>query len=88
MEQPSYEPATSQRKARSLEDILLEFRSIDQVVYEPFQAEQPKRPATAHLPLTFPTQAHLYDYFTLFFTPDLFQSITTNTNQYANIQRI
>jgi hypothetical protein len=29
-----------------------------------------------------------YDYFILFFTPNLFQTITTNTNRYANIKRI
>src|SRR6266566_399327 len=44
--------------------------------------------AQALLPSTFPTEPHPFDYFTLFFTPSLFQTITTNTNQYANIQRI
>ena len=85
MEQ-STEP--SRHKARSLEDILLEFKSIDQVSYEPFQPEQPKRIATALLPPTFPTRPHPYEYFALFFTPTIFQCITTNTNRYAAIQKI
>ena len=77
----------NRRKARSLEDILHQFRPIERVSYEPFQPFQP-RPAKALLPSTFPTQPHPYDYFTLFFTLNLFQIITTNTNRYANIQRI
>jgi hypothetical protein len=85
MEQ-STEP--NRQKARSLEDILLEFGPIDRVFYEPFQAEEPKRVATALLPPTFPARPHPYDYFTLFFTPDFLQTITRNTNQYAATQRI
>ena len=71
IEQPTFSEPT-RRKARSLEDILLEFKSIDQVFYEPFQAEEPKRVATILLPPTFTTRPHPYDFFTLFFTPDLF----------------
>lgn len=82
------QPAKPNRpKARSLEDILNEFGPIKAVSYTPFQIEQ-SRPANALLPSTFPTQPHPYDYFKLFFTPDLFRTITTNTNRYANIQRI
>jgi hypothetical protein len=77
----------NRRKVLSLEDILHEFGSIKDVLYTPFQTESP-RPAKALLPSTFPTQPHPYDYFALFFTPDLFQTITKNTNRYANIQRI
>jgi hypothetical protein len=40
------------------------------------------------LPTTFPIQPHPYDYFTLFFTPDLFRTITTNTNRYTTTQRL
>ena len=89
IEPPTREPelAEPKHKARSLEDILLEFGSIDKVSYKPIQVE-PKRPAKALLPTTFSTHSHPYDYFTLFFTPDLFQQITTNTNRYANIKRI
>jgi hypothetical protein len=76
------------QKARSLEDILLEFGPIDRVFYKPFQVEERKRVVTALLPPTFPTRPHPYDYFTLFFTPDLFQTITTKPDQYAAIQRI
>ena len=74
-------------KAQSLEDILHEFGLIEGVSYTLFQTEQ-QRPAQALLPSTFPKQLYLYDYFTLFFTPDLFRTITTNTNRYTNIQRI
>jgi hypothetical protein len=74
-------------KARSLEDILHEFGPIEGVSYTLFQTKQ-RRLAQALLPSTFPTQLHSYDYFTLFFTPNLFRTITTNTNQYTNIQRI
>jgi hypothetical protein len=50
--------------------MLHEFGLIERVLHTLFQTEQP-RPAKALLPSTFPTQSHLYDYFTLFFTPDL-----------------
>jgi len=74
-------------KARSLEDILHEFGPIEGVSYTPFQTEQ-RRLTQALLPSTFPIQPSLYDYFTLFFTHDLFHTITINTNRYANIKRI
>ena len=83
------QPAKSnKRKAQSLEDILHEFEPIERVLYTPFQTKQPRRPTKALLPPTFPIKPHPFDYFTLFFTHDLFQTITTNTNRYANIQRI
>jgi hypothetical protein len=86
--EPTDQPAKPKKaKSRSLEDILHEFGPIKEVSYTPFNIEQP-RPAKALLPSTFPIQPHPYDYFTLFFTPDLFRTITTNTNRYANIQRI
>jgi hypothetical protein len=86
--EPTNQPAKPNRhKTRSLEDILHEFGPITEVSYTSFQTEQ-RRPAQALLPSTFPTQPHPYDYFTLFFTPNLFQTITTNTNRYANIQRM
>ena len=74
-------------KARSLEDILAEFGSIDQVIFEPVQLE-PHKDAQALLPPTFLPDSHPFDYFTLYFTPELFETITKNTNQYAAIQRI
>jgi len=77
----------TKRKAQSLDDLLHEFRPIKSVSYTPFQPEQ-HQPAKALLPSTFPTKPHPYDYFTLFFILDLFQTIITNTNRYANIQRI
>jgi hypothetical protein len=86
--EPTDQPAKPKKaKSRSLKDILHEFRPIKEVSYTLFKIEQP-RPTKALLPSTFPTQPHLYDYFTLFFTPDRFRTITTNTNRYTNIQRI
>ena len=61
----------NRRLPQSLEDILHEFEPIEQVLYTPFQTEQPRRAAKALLPPTFPTEPHPYDYFALFFTPDL-----------------
>jgi hypothetical protein len=81
MEQPT------KQKARTLEDILLEFGPITSVSFQPFQAE-PTQLARATLPSSFPTNPHPFDYFTLFFTYNLFQTITTNTNRYASIQRL
>jgi hypothetical protein len=80
-------PKPNGHKAQSLKDILREFGPIKEVFYTPFQTEEP-RLAKALLPLTFPIQPHPYDYFKLFFTPELFRTITINTNRYANIQRI
>ena len=80
--------STMKPKARSLEDILAEFDSIDQVVFEPMKLEEHCN-AQALLPPTFPTtSSHPFDYFALFFTHELFETITTNTNRYAAIQRI
>jgi hypothetical protein len=80
-------PKSKQRKALSLKDILLEFGPITGVSYEPFKCE-PKQSARALLPLSFPRNPHPFNYFSLFFTRDLFHTITTNTNRYASIQRI
>jgi hypothetical protein len=80
-------PQSTRPKARTLDDILAEFDSIDQVVFDPIKLEQ-HRDAQALLPPTFSATSHPFDYFTLFFTYDLFQTITTNTNRYAAKQRI
>ena len=72
---------------RSLDDILAEFDPLDQVVFDPIQLEPPTR-ARPLLPPTFSGSSHPFDYFSLFFTPDLFHLITTNTNRYTDIQRI
>ncbi len=80
-------PKSKQRKAPSLEDILHDFGPITSVSYEPFKCE-PKQLARALLSLSFPPNPHPFDYFSLFFTPDLFRTITTNTNRYASIQKL
>jgi hypothetical protein len=74
-------------KAQSLEDILLKLGPITNVSYDPFQCE-PRQSAKALLPTSFPPKPHPFDYFSLFFTHDLLQTITINTNRYANIRRL
>jgi hypothetical protein len=59
-----------QRKERSLQEILDEFSPLTDITYEPVKVED-RREAYAHLPPT------------LFFTPDLFDLITKNTNEYT-----
>jgi hypothetical protein len=88
MDTETTQPTAPRQKARSLDDILAEFGSIDQVVFDPLQLEQPRRHAQALLPPTFSATSHPFDYFTLFFTPDLFRTITTNTNRYAATKRL
>ena len=76
----SLEPTNqSTRKAQSLEDILYEFGSIQDVSYTLFKIKA-RRLVEALLPADFLANSHLYNYFTLFFTLDLFWTITTNTN--------
>ena len=82
------EDPPTQHKRQSLEDILRQFDPIESVSYEPFHCEQPRQAARAVLPTSFPQKPHPFDYFSLFFTRDLFQTITTNTNRYTNIQRL
>ena len=80
-------PNPPKQKAQSLEDILHQFGLITDVHYKPFKCE-PKQTARALLPSSFPQKPHPFDYFSLFFTHDLFRTITTNTNRYASIQRL
>jgi hypothetical protein len=81
-------PPTPHTKAQSLEEILYQLGPFTNVSYNPFQPEQPSQPAKALLPPSFPQKPCPFDYFTLFFTHDLFQTITTNTNRYAGAQKI
>ncbi|OCK99140.1 uncharacterized protein K441DRAFT_653614, partial [Cenococcum geophilum 1.58] len=82
MDDTSSPPTQAKRqKAQSLEDILLKLGPITSVSYEPFKCE-PQQTAKALLPTSFPPKPHPFDYFSLFFTRDLFQTITTNTNRY------
>ena len=83
----SPEPAAITRLPSALEAILLELGPITSVSYDPFKCEPPQ-PAKALLPASFPPKPHPFDYFSLFFTPDLFKTITKNTNTYARIYRI
>ena len=83
---PPSSPPTAQ-KSKALEDILLKLGPLTSVLYEPFKCE-PQQTARALLPASLPPQPHPFDYFSLFFTRELFQTITTNTNRYASIQRL
>jgi len=74
-------------KAQSLEDILHQLGPIIDVSFEPFKCELGQT-AKALLPTSFPLKAYPFDYFSLFFTRELFQIITTNTNRYASIQKL
>ena len=86
MEDTSSPPTQPKKQtAQSLQDILQKLRPITSVSYEPFQSE-PRQAARALLPTSFPRNPHLFDYFSVFFTHDLFQTITMNTNRYTNIQ--
>jgi hypothetical protein len=72
-------PQPTRPKALTLEDILPQFDAIDQVIFEPIQLEH-HRDAPPLLPPTFPATSCPFNYFTLFFTHDLFETITTNAN--------
>jgi hypothetical protein len=78
---------TKGRKSKVLEDILDKLGPADKVSYTPFKTELPQDPVP-RLPPSFPSNPYPFDYFSLFFTPDLFKTITKNTNTYAGIYRI
>jgi Transposase IS4 len=80
-------PQRAERKSQVLEDILEKLGPVDQVSYTPFKIEPPLPPKPL-LPSSFPSNPHPFDYFSLFFTPDLFKTITRNTNRYASIYRL
>jgi hypothetical protein len=80
-------PPKKRAKLEALEAILNEFGPLSGVSFEPFECETPQ-PAKAILPSTFLPTAEPIDYFTLFFTPTLLRIITSNTNRYANLQRM
>jgi hypothetical protein len=72
----------------SLEDILNQIGLISDVQFDPFQPKQPQQSPHALLPFSFPQDSHPFDYFSLFFTPTLFETISRNTNQYASQQKL
>ena len=81
---PTQPTQSKGQKAQSLKDIILKLRPITSISYKLFQGE-PKQAARVLLPTSFPPKPYPFNYFTLFFTYELFQTITTNTNQYASI---
>ena len=62
-----------------LQEILDNFKTLDQ---DPFQPEEYRQPCT-NLPSSFLINPHSIDYFNLFLTNDLINTITTNSNRYA-----
>ena len=69
---PPMQPTQSKgQKAQSLKDIILEIGPIINISYKPFQGE-PRQAARALLPTSFPPKPHPFNYFTLFFTYELF----------------
>ena len=74
-------------KADLVDTLISEFGDLQSIQFELFQPEK-ERPVRAVLPSNFPTQLVPSDYFNLFFTSDLFELITRNTNKYAAIQRL
>ena len=85
-QQPSPKQPT-QRKARSLQEILDEFSPLIDIIYKLVKVED-YREAQPLLPSTFIEDSYLYDYFTLFFTCPLFNLITKNINEYTAIYKI
>jgi hypothetical protein len=67
--------------------LVSEFGDLKSIQFELFQPKE-ECPAKAILLSNFPTQPVPSDYFNLFFTSDLFDLITRNTNKYAAIQRL
>jgi hypothetical protein len=75
------------QKTGLLNTLVSEFGDLKSIQFEPFRPEE-RCLAQALLPSNFPTQPIPFDYFNLFFTSDLFDLITHNTNKYAAIQRL
>jgi len=82
---PPLQPAG--QKSKVLEDIINKLGLVTNVSYTPFECE-PRQPAKALLPASFPSNPRPFDYFSLFFTPNIFKTITMNTNQYVGIYRM
>ena len=89
---PSKESSKTKKRQKTSDKItqlIADFRDLELLKYTLFQPE-PDRPTQAILPLDFPTSPLLQpiDYFNLFFTPDLFDIITRNTNMYISYERL
>jgi hypothetical protein len=80
-------PNKASKKTQLLEELFVNFGDLKSIQFEPFRPEQ-ERLAEALLPSNFPTQPVPSDYFSLFFTSDIFDLIVRNTNKYASIQRL
>lgn len=84
---PTTTPNSKKRKRYySRDEILDEFGPVTSVQFDPFRPES-HQDEQAKLPSTFPLNLTPLDYFSLFFTSDLMQTITKNTNRYSTTQR-
>lgn len=70
-----------------MEDILAQYGDLSSIKFDPFVPEKLRKAYTT-LPPTFPTTPSPFDYFALFFTPELFDIIAKHTNEYAAEKRL
>jgi hypothetical protein len=77
----------ARQKSQVLKDIIDKLRLVTNVLYTPFKYES-CQPAKALLPTSFPLNPRPFDYFSLFFTPELFKTIIKNINRYASIYKV
>ena len=77
----------ARRKSQVLEDIIDKLGPVTNVLYTPFKYES-RQLAKALLPASFPSNLRPFDYFSLFFTPELFRTITKNTTRSTSIYKV
>lgn len=83
---PQKRPKEKETKALIVHEIIEQYGDLKNIEFIPFPPED-KRAAKPLLPTTFPTKPTPADYFTLFFTDNVYDMITKNTNKYASIRR-
>jgi hypothetical protein len=83
---PQKQPKLKETKSFTLHEIIEQCGDLKSIEFTPFMAED-KRAAKPLLPTTLPINPTPADYFALFFTDNLLNIITKNTNKYASIYR-
>ena len=88
IEAPS-KPSKSAKTEAIVSTLRQQFGDPTSVVFTPFQPKIP-RSASANLPTSFPSVLHAspFNYFSLFFTTNIYKLIAKNTNTYAAAQRL
>ena len=81
---PNKPKPPKETRSHTLQEIIEEFGPANKVEFEPFIPE-PYQMAQPILPRSFPNNPQALDYFSLFFTAELWQTVTRNTNTYARI---